>query len=135
MAKDKHAGGRPPKYDTAEQLQAKIDEYFTKGVPLKEKVITNQTTIKIPVPTITGLVLYLGYCDRQSFYDLEKQPKFSYTIKKARSRIENNYEELLIMGGGAGAIFALKNFGWVDKQETKITGDIKEFKIGFGEDE
>lgn len=118
-------------YKTAEELQAKIDEYFAKGVPLKEKVITNQTTIQVPVPTITGLVLYLGFSDRKSFYEYEKKPEFTHTIKKARTRIENNYEELLLMGGGAGAIFALKNFGWKDKSEQSVIIEKTEFDIGF----
>lgn len=37
--------------------------------------------------------------------------------------IENVYEELLQSGRGAGAIFALKNFGWTDKSEVSIERD------------
>ena len=109
------AAGRPPKYKTAEELQAKIEEYFATG--MKKRLVEvgkgeNKTVIEVPVPTITGLVLFLGFCDRRSFYDLESSDGFSHTIKRARTMIEQ-----LAIGGGAGPIFALKNFGWQDKQE------------------
>lgn len=116
----KHAGGRPPTYETAEELQGAIDDYFANGVTERTIIVgpsTNRRTETIPVPTITGLVLHCGFESRQSFYDLEKQSKFSYTIKRARTFIEKEYEEQLNTGNVAGAIFALKNFGWTDKQE------------------
>jgi len=120
------AGGRPAKYKTDEELQQAISDYFQNGVKKRTVVIgkgEKAETIEIEVPTITGLVLYLGFESRQSFYDLEKVEKFSYTIKRARTLIEQNYEELLQTGNVSGAIFALKNFGWTDRQETQITGE------------
>jgi len=45
--------------------------------------------------TITGLVLYLGFCDRSSFYKYGEKEVFRHTIKKAHSRIENHYENML----------------------------------------
>ena len=119
-------GGRPPHYETPEALQAKVDEYFDTGVKKKTYIVgkgENQQIVEIPIPTITGLVLYLGFCDRQSFYDYEKRDGFSYTIKNARTRIEQHYEEL-VQDGNSGAIFALKNFGWSDKQELEMSGNL-----------
>lgn len=116
--------GRPPKYETAEELQAAIDDYFLHGVKLRKVVLgpPNKRYIdEIPVPTITGLVLHLGFADRHSFYDLEKQDKFSHTIKMARTFIENEYEEQLQTGNSTGAIFALKNFGWRDDKGIDLT--------------
>lgn len=105
--------GRPPKYKTAEELSDKICQYFQE---LKDKKET---------PTITGLVLYCGFCDRCSFYDMEKQDKFSYTIKKARTTMEMVYEQFLLSGNNvAGAIFALKNFGWKDKTELDVNANL-----------
>lgn len=127
MAKNKGTPGRPPIYETPEALQKKIDEYFEKGLTVRKVTIgapSNRKVISIRVPTITGLVLYCGYCDRQSFYDVEKREGFSCTIKNARTRIEQEYEEALQAGLGAGAIFALKNFGWVDKQELEHSGHL-----------
>ncbi len=122
MAKKK-LGGRPPIFDTPEHLKEKIDEYFDKGMKKRTVLIgkaPNQTTIEIEVPTIAGLCYYLGFESRQSFYDYEKRDGFSYTIKRARLSIEIEYEEQLQHGNTVGAIFALKNMGWYDRQE--ITG-------------
>ena len=107
--------GRPPIFKTSEKLQKKIDSYF-KDSPT--------------APTITGLVLHCGFCDRQSFYDYEKKPKFSYTIKAARLKIEHGYEkDLRGTNAGGSIIFALKNLGWTDKTvqevEVKATVGIK----------
>ena len=55
--------GRPPKYESAEQLQAAIDEYFNTGVKLRKVECgkaPNNWVESVPVPTITGLCLYLG---------------------------------------------------------------------------
>jgi len=117
--------GRPPKYKTAEELQKKIDEYFASGlrkIPFPIGKGDAQTIIEIELPTITGLVLHCEFCSRQAFYDYEKKEEFKYTIKKARTRIEQHYEEeLLISRNSAGPIFALKNLGWSDKQEIDHT--------------
>jgi hypothetical protein len=101
--------GQPRKYDAPEVMQKKIDSYFE-----SEKK-----------PTISGLCYVLGFESRQSFYDYEKLPEYSYTIKRARLRMESRYETALLSPGSAtGAIFALKNFGWKDKQELEHSGDV-----------
>lgn len=115
-------GGRPPIYKTADELQAKITDFFT-NCPDKRVVTTIAGNIEVPTITITGLVLHLGFCDRSSFYDLERSPRFSYTIKKARSFIEREYEMCLKAGNCTGAIFALKNFGWKDQPPVALTVD------------
>jgi len=104
-----------PRYTSVKELQAKIDEYFDNiGNDGHDGVIT-----------VTGLALYLGFCSRQSFYDYEKRDKYSYTIKKARLRIENDYEIDMRVNPNAGNIFALKNFGWDgDKPETNVNTNI-----------
>lgn len=112
--------GRPPTYETAEALQEAIDDYFENGVTTKTVIIgraPNNYTIQVEVPTITGLCHYLGFESRQSFYAYEKKEEFSYTIKRSRLFIEQHYEEMLQTGNTTGAIFALKNFDWSDKQE------------------
>lgn len=119
--------GRPPKYKNKEELQDKITEYFEKGMRKKKVVVgpvTNRSMVEIPVPTITGLALFLGFESRQSFYDYEKNEEFTYTIKKARTFIEREYEELLSTGNVTGAIFALKNMGWNDKSIIEHEGEI-----------
>lgn len=71
-------------------------------------------------PTITGLAFFLGFESRQSFYDYEKREIYSYTVKRNRLRIESEYESRLSMHNPTGAIFALKNLGWSDRQETHL---------------
>jgi hypothetical protein len=71
--------------------------------------------------SISGLALHLGFESRQSFYDYEKNEIFSYTIKKARLRLEQQYEESLMSQYVVGSIFALKNLGWKDKSEMGFT--------------
>lgn len=129
MQSEENLGGRPPLYQTADELQLKIDQYFNEGVK-KRKVQVGKgdfkKVIEIPVPTITGLCYYLGFESRQSFYDYEKRDGFSYTIKRARLFIEQEYEEELKLGNTVGAIFALKNMGWIDKTHTDITSKDNE---------
>ncbi len=102
--------GRPAEYETPEAMQEAITDYIQ----------TNHGKL-----TITGLAYHLGFESRQSFYDYEKRELFSYTVKRARMFIENEYEKLLQSGNVTGAIFALKNFGWSDKQEIEHSGGVE----------
>lgn len=109
-------GGRPAIYDTPHELAAKVEEYFLsiKG----EKGPGVDEWIKDPEPaTITGLALFLGFCDRQSLNDYQEKVEFSFIIKRARARVEHRYERDLSTKNVTGAIFALKNMGWADKVE------------------
>lgn len=101
--------GRPLKWSTPEALQIEIDQYFRE---------TSKDEI-----TITGLALALGASSRQTLINYEEKDEFFDTIKKAKLRIENSYEISLRKNGRSGDIFALKNFDWDDKSETKVTGD------------
>ena len=101
--------GRPPKYNTPEEMQAAIDVYFDEAVP----------------PTVTGLALHLGFDSREGllYYESEK-PEFLSTIKRAKSRIAEFLEQQLYRPATVtGIIFNLKNnFGWKDQVEH--TGNI-----------
>lgn len=112
--------GAPPIYDNAAEMDGVIAEYFQQfeGKEISAKLGELR-------PTITGLVLFLGFCSRQSFYDYEKKPDFSYTVKSARARIENIYEQMLSSKHSTGAIFALKNFEWTDKQEIEHSSSVE----------
>ncbi len=121
--------GRPAHFETDDLLQSKVEEYFVYIKGEKEEIKKGNKTITMWVrypenATVTGLALYLGFESRQSFYDYEKNEEFSYTIKKARLKIEAAYEQELLSKNATGAIFALKNFGWKDKTETEISGGM-----------
>ena len=134
-------GGRPALYSTQGELDKKVEEYFEwiKG-EYEERTGTRKTTRKDgssteetytywfeirprETPSITGLAMFLGFESRQSMYDYEKKPEFSYSIKKALLKVENTYENGLWQEKPTGAIFALKNMGWVDKSETTLSGN------------
>lgn len=126
--------GRPPMFKDPKEVEDLVQQYFDTGVKMKTVILgppNARYEIQVPVPTITGLCIFLGFESRQSFYAYEQKEEFSYTIKKARLFIENEYEEMLQTGNVAGAIFALKNFGWTDKTESdqniKHSGEVSVF--------
>jgi hypothetical protein len=120
--------GRPPIYETPEQFEEAVKDYFENGIKHRTVIIgkaPNQQAVSLPVPTITGLCLHLGFESRQSFYDYEEREGFSYTVKRARLLIEKEYEEMLQTSSSpTGAIFALKNLGWKDKSEVEQSGGL-----------
>jgi len=114
---EKHPGGRPPIYDEENEsdiLKVKelCEDYFT----------TVNTSDNEKPPTVTGLTLHLGFADKSSLYDYAKKPKFSHSIKRALTGIEQFHEESIAEGDKCtGNIFALKNMGWHDTVKTDVT--------------
>jgi hypothetical protein len=104
---------RPLKWDDPEAFDKAVDEYF--------KHFEEHLDMR---PTWTGLAIWLGFESRQSLEDYKKREGFSYPIKKALLRIEYEYEKAIFSKNPAGAIFALKNFGWKDKQEVEQSGGV-----------
>lgn len=102
--------GRPPKYKTPEDMDAAIDDYLEYVKEADEPI------------TLSGLLLHLGIYSKRTFYDYAKRDGFSTPVKRARQVVENAYEKRLHGNSPTGAIFALKNMGWTDKQEREITG-------------
>lgn len=113
-------GGRPLKFKTPEELEEKIEQYYEWAKDNKKHI------------TITGLAWYLG-TNRQTLLNYENsledgayssvdddvKVRFVDSIKRAKARIEMEYEETLYNKNSAvGGIFVLKNnYGYVDKQE------------------
>lgn len=126
--KEVDKGGRPSVFESPEEMELKINEYFC-NCPDKKTIVVGLGTIEMPAITITGLCIFLGFDSRQSFYDYEEREGFSYIIKKARLRIENYYEKCLQYGNVTGAIFPLKNMGWSDKQEIEHSGELGTYDI------
>lgn len=99
--------GRPPLWNTPDELEAAIDGYFVEA--------------EGTLPTVSGLCLALGCC-RETLWDYSRKPEFSDAIKRARTRLELAWELRLGEAACTGAIFWLKNQGWKDKTEQAITG-------------
>lgn len=116
-------GGRPALYNSPDELQKAIDDYFT-NPPDKKTITIGTGVIELPVFTMAGLAYALGFESRQSMYDYEKEIEFSYIIKRARLRIEGNYEQNLQFNNATGSIFALKNMGWSDSHKIEHSGGV-----------
>ena len=124
----KHKGGRPPKFGSAAELQAKIDQYFEdcKGEPLMVDGEPYLDKHGMPVvigahpPTVTGLALALGFKARQSLIDYAGKEQFADTIARAKMRVEEYCEgRLFDRDGQRGAEFSLRyNFRWAQDDDS-----------------
>lgn len=106
--------GRPPKYETVEELEKIIDDYFDS--------LKDEKGRYIDVPAISELGLHIGL-SRQGICEYGNKDEFSDTIKKAKQTIESFLEKNLTVGKApVGTIFNLKNnFDWKDRSEQLIT--------------
>ena len=132
---EKHPGGRPPYFTSAEEMQKLIDAYFEEcdGKPFLDKdgnPVRNRDGKIIKDDrrpyTVTGLALALGFTSRQALLNYEGKEEFVDTITRAKARVERYSEERLYDNNGAnGAKFALANNfrGWTEKQQ--IDSNIK----------
>ena len=104
--------GRPRHYDDPADFDAKVDEFFAYCAADGQPV------------TWTGLALYLGFSSRQSIDEYMQYEGFSDPVRKAKARVENEYEKRLHGNSPTGSIFALKNMGWSDRQELALSGSV-----------
>ena len=113
--------GQEPKWTSQkdlDELEKQIEEYFD-ICDAKEKHYT-----------ITGLCLHIDI-ERKTLMnwregiiktvDAEIQKKIGKLLRRASTRVEESYEQYLVKQACTGSIFALKQFGWVDKQEIVTT--------------
>ena len=101
----KYKVGRPLLFETPEDLKKAIEDYL------------NSTAIE--EWTLTGLCMAMG-TSRDVLDDYKERGQgYKEIIKSAKMMIENSYELSLRKSGRTGDIFALKNFGWVDKMEVE----------------
>ena len=102
--------GRPLLFETPEILQEKIDEYF-KYCDENDQPYT-----------ISELALFLD-TDRATLVRYGEKEQFYNTIKKAKQKIESQFEKKALMGAynPTIAIFLMKNnFGYVDRTEQEV---------------
>jgi len=133
--------GRPPLYETPEEMQSVIDLYFdackiNRIVSMdggdKESLLSDYSEEDILTidyiddlaPTVSGLAYTLDMTT-ETLRAYGEKDQFSATIKKAKQRIEKFLEGKLYGQAVTGTIFNLKNnFGWKDKTETEHSGAI-----------
>ena len=102
--------GRPAAYETPEAMQEAVDNYIARCKSDGEPV------------TLTGGLIALGLNSKQTLSDYEQKDGFSGPVKRFRLAVEAEYERRLHDSSPTGAIFALKNMGWSDRQELEHTG-------------
>lgn len=132
----KNKGGRPPMYETAEEMQEVIDRYFEdcegklytdeSGEPKLDR-FGNEIYLGAKPPTVTGLALAIGFNSRQALLNYEAKPEFIDTVTRAKARVEAYAEARLFDKDGAnGAKFSLANNfrSWKEKQEIEMTGNV-----------
>ena len=103
-------GGRPLLFKTNEELQSKIDAYFEYCDENKQPY------------TISELALFLE-TDRATLIRYGERDEFYNTIKKAKQRVESQFEKRSLMGeyNSTIAIFLMKNnFGYKDKVDLNV---------------
>ena len=108
---EKRPVGRPRAISSPEEFNRLVDSYIDMCRDSGEPVL------------LTGMILSLGLTSKEAFYNYGKSyAEFSESVKRARMLIEMEYEKRLNVATSAtGPIFALKNFGWIDKQELDHT--------------
>jgi hypothetical protein len=132
--KNKHA-----LFKSVAEIKTRINEYFDwiKGESHNE-MLPYKPTAKSPPEmreqrvwdrepqpaTFTGLAHFLGFDSRQAFEDYEHYGAFQKTLRRARLKVESEYEKQLFQSPATGAIFALKSFGWAERSSTTKTTEI-----------
>ena len=125
--------GRPTKYN--DKILEKAEQYLSECVDTTEQVVTGESEkftsykekIKVNLPTIEGLAVYLNI-HRDTLYQWEKEhPDFSDIIERLRgSQIKS-----LVNNGLSGdynptiAKVLLSKHGYSEKQEIQHSGEIK----------
>jgi hypothetical protein len=110
-------------------------EYHIEKVPVKgAKNNTETTDQKIwdrePEPaTLSGLALAIGFTSINEMEAYERDGEFADIVKKARLKVESEYEKRLHFQSATGAMFFLKSLGWKEKTDDLLQDIPKTIKI------
>lgn len=125
-------GGQPMKFKTPEELEEKIQEYYIWAKDNKKHITVTGLAWFLDTDRIT-LLRYENMIDSELYKSISDDVKVKYcnSIKRAKAKIESEYEELLYnKNSSVGAIFTLKNnYGYVDKQEIEQTNKTIEVSL------
>lgn len=118
--------GRPPKYETPEEMQKIIKEYFEECKSEGKYPTVSMMAFRLGMSRKALLEYETSVENDEHLKQLDKSVKvgFRNTIKAAKQYIEGCYEDKLINSPNSpiGTIFTLKNnYNWKDKQEIEQT--------------
>jgi hypothetical protein len=127
----------PPSFTDQHHLALRIDAYFNfiegeyhleskAGKETKDQAApTQKIWDRDPEPaTFAGLALFLGFNSIRAFDEYMANGDYAEVLKWAHLRIEALYEKKLHAQSAAGAIFALKNLSWNERNEGKPAEDV-----------
>ncbi len=102
------------KYTSSKQLYEKANEYFEKE----------------ELPTLAGLIIYLGFDSKETFLSFKKDEKLGFSINLCLLRLEDiNNKALYDKTLSQGAKFILENElkdNQISESSQKITVSLKE---------
>jgi len=101
------------------RLIASPDEMLERGYAYFDQCKANESPI-----LITALALALGLSGREAFAEYGRRPEFSDAVKELKSVCESYAESRIYSNNAAGAIFALKNYGWTDQLNLHHGGEV-----------
>ncbi len=128
----KNKVGQPLKFESPEELQERIDAYFEWARKNKRHITITDLAYYLETNRTT-LLNYENSLENDWLKNVSDEVKVRYvnTIKRAKARIEAEYEQgLYNKNSVVGTIFTLKNnYGWVDKQEIEQTNKTIEVSL------
>jgi hypothetical protein len=112
----------------ADDLTNRIDGYFRQiqgeyhlepSTSTKNKPAENDASVQVwdrpaEPALLTGMALFIGFACMDDFVAYEQKGKHKKILRKARLRVEAEYEKKLHQPAPTGAMFALRCMGWAD---------------------
>jgi hypothetical protein len=109
------------KYFTSLQGTYHMEKVLVKGAKNSTETIDQKVWDREPEPaTLSGLALAIGFTSISQMEAYEHNGEFADIVKKARLKVEAEYEKRLHFQSASGAMFFLKNLGWNEKTEDML---------------
>lgn len=103
-------------FSSIDELDKLIKTYFEKlDDDANTEADSKKAKKEVAPPTMSGLAYHLGFESIQAFEACEAKGKYAFRLKRARLRVEAEYEKKLHFQSSTGAIFALKSSGWRER--------------------
>lgn len=118
------------KYFATLQGEFHIQKVPVKGAKDHTDTIDQKIWDREPEPaTLSGLALAIGFTSISEMEAYERDGQFADIVKKARLKVESEYEKRLHFQSAAGAMFFLKSLGWDERHQDLLQDVPKTIKI------
>lgn len=120
--KEKNKGGRPRAFNSPEEMQRLLDEYFEiKSGHKKTVILKDGTLVEVPYPEpvhIAGICAYLGIT-YETLGQYQKQDGYSEPITRAKLMCEEYAVNMCFKGNNKADFVLQNNFKWRNRSETE----------------